>query len=118
MKSRLRHSLYNNINHPRILLLDTVGKYLGKSTKQQYLSGTDVKEDVIEGTSAPKKYELVFSTLIDLYNFSENRKIPCQIIVVDNNMPAELADWPKERTVVQYSSTGENGLRKGLIDDI
>ncbi|UEM40636.1 exonuclease SbcC [Pectobacterium aquaticum] len=118
MTSILKYSIFNNINHPKFLLLDTVGKYLGKNTKQQYLSGTDAKEDVIEGTSDPKKYELVFSALIELCNLAENKKIPCQIIVVDNDVPTVLADWLKERTVAQYSSTGENGLLKGLIDDI
>ncbi|AUX71585.1 double-stranded DNA repair protein Rad50 [Erwinia pyrifoliae] len=118
MTSILKYSIFNDINHPKFLLLDTVGKYLGKSTKQQYLSGTDVKEDVIEGTSDPKKYELVFSALIELCNLAENKQVPCQIIVVDNDVPTVLADWLKERTVAQYSSTGENGLLKGLIDDI
>lgn len=118
MTSILRYSLSSNINHPKFLLLDTVGKYLGKSTKKQYLSETDEKEDVLEGTSDPKKYELVFSALIDLCNYAENKKIPCQIIVVDNDVPDELADWLKDRTVAQYSSTGEDGLSVGLIDDI
>ncbi|HEJ8623591.1 TPA: AAA family ATPase [Klebsiella michiganensis] len=118
MTSILRYSLTNNINHPKFLLLDTVGKYLGKSTKQQYLTETDEREDALEGTSDPKKYALVFSALIDLCNYAENKKIPCQIIVVDNDVPNELADWLKDRTVAQFSSTGENHLRVGLIDDI
>ncbi|HHK0016004.1 TPA: exonuclease SbcC, partial [Salmonella enterica subsp. enterica serovar Blockley] len=104
--------------HPRFLLLDTVGKYLGKSTKYKYMSETDSTADLKEGTSDPEKYEQIFNSLIDISNYAQQKSTPCQIIVVDNDVPEKLAGRLKAITVAQFSSTGENNLPPGLIDDI
>ncbi|EEW2250048.1 exonuclease SbcC, partial [Escherichia coli] len=118
MSSILKSSVKNDINHPRLLMLDTVGKYLGKNLKEKYVEFTDKKEDAIEGASDPLKYEKIYFNLIDICNYAEKNKSPIQIIVVDNDVPENLAEKLREITVAQYSSTGENGLPIGLIDDI
>ncbi|WP_137651098.1 exonuclease SbcC [Escherichia albertii] len=118
ISSLLKYSIVNDINHPRFLLLDTVGKYLGKSTKYKYMSETDSTEDLKEGTSDPEKYEQIFNSLIDISNYAQQKSTPCQIIVVDNDVPEKLAGRLKAITVAQFSSTGENNLPPGLIDDI
>ncbi|KHG48280.1 AAA domain protein [Enterobacter hormaechei subsp. xiangfangensis] len=118
MSSILKSSIKNDINHPRLLMLDTVGKCLGKNLKEKYVEFTDKKEDAIEGASDPLKYEKIYFNLIDICNYAEKNKTPIQIIVVDNDVPENLAEKLREITVAQYSSTGENGLPIGLIDDI
>ncbi|HAO7647522.1 TPA: exonuclease SbcC, partial [Salmonella enterica subsp. enterica serovar Blockley] len=118
ISSLLKYSIVNDINHPRFLLLDTVGKYLGKSTKYKYMSETDSTADLKEGTSDPEKYEQIFNSLIDISNYAQQKSTPCQIIVVDNDVPEKLAGRLKAITVAQFSSTGENNLPPGLIDDI
>ncbi|MHC3489611.1 exonuclease SbcC [Pectobacterium brasiliense] len=118
VSSLLKYSIVNDINHPRFLLLDTVGKYLGKSTKYKYMSETDSTEDLKEGTSDPQKYEKIFNNLIDISNYAQQKSTPCQIIVVDNDVPEKLAGRLKSITVAQFSSTGDNNLPPGLIDDI
>lgn len=118
MSSILKSSIKNDINHPRLLMLDTVGKYLGKNLKEKYVELTDKKEDVIEGASDPLKYEKIYFNLIDICNYADKSKAPIQIIVVDNDVPENLAEKLRAITVAQYSSTGENGLPLGLIDDI
>lgn len=116
--SILKSSITNDINHPRFLMLDTVGKYLGKNLKGKYYEFTDTKEDEIEGASDPLKYEKIYFNLIDICNYAEKKGSPIQIIVVDNDVPENLAEKLRLITVAQYSSTGENGLPVGLIDDI
>lgn len=118
LSSILKSSVNNEINHPRFLMLDTVGKYLGKNLKEKYSGLTDKKEDIIEGASDPLKYEKIYYNLIDICNFAERNKSPLQIIVVDNDVPDNLAEKLRGITVAQFSSTGEDGLPLGLIDDI
>lgn len=118
ISSILKLSAKSSINHPRFLLLDTVGKYLGKSTKPSYLEETDAIEDEKEGTSDPEKYEEIFNWLIDITNKAQKTKTPCQIIIVDNDVPEKLAERLKALTVAQFSSSGDGNLSPGLIDDI
>ncbi|HGW3362543.1 TPA: hypothetical protein ACNIAK_002226 [Enterococcus faecalis] len=65
--------------HPKLMMLDTVGKYFG--TNQQ----EDVEQDKI---TDPEVYEKVFETMIDL---SKN----AQIIIVENTPPNIVKDYVK-----------------------
>lgn len=118
MSSILKYSIFHDINHPRLLLLDTVGKYLGKNLKQKYQELTSKSEDLKEGISDPLKYEQIYNNLIEICTLAQTKKVSCQVIIVDNDIPENLIERLKSITVAHYSSIGENGLAQGLIDDI
>jgi uncharacterized coiled-coil DUF342 family protein len=117
MLSILEYSIDNEINHPRILLLDTVGKYLGKKTKEKYIVETESSEDTLEGISDPMKYQNIYEQLLATAMRADKKKEPCQIIIVDNDIPDTFLDRVSTYIVAHYSSNGENGLPVGLIDD-
>ncbi|MDT4867065.1 hypothetical protein FQZ97_1019570 [compost metagenome] len=55
--------------------------------------------------------------MFDLAGRAEEKGIKFQIILVDNDVPDSFVSNYKPYIVAHYSSTGENGLPKGLIDD-
>jgi hypothetical protein len=118
MISLLEYAIDSEINHPRLLMIDTVGKYLGKTTKEKYQDQTNVQEDTREGISDPLKYQNIYEYLLGVANKAEEKEVPCQIILVDNDVPDTFVNRYKAYIVAHYSSTGENGLAVGLIDDI
>ncbi|EFB5242048.1 exonuclease SbcC, partial [Escherichia coli] len=118
MSSILKSSIDSDINHPRFLMLDTIGKYLGKNLKAKYASETNIKDDIDEGISDPEKYENIYNALIEITNYAQKKRSPCQIIVVDNDVPDKLSGRLKSITVAHYSASKENGLPVGLIDDV
>jgi len=109
----LRAGLNFDMNLPSLMMIDTVGKYLGK-TKDKYQSDTEDKE---EGISDPEKYANIYKYLIGLAEEFEDKNELCQILLVDNDVPQEIVDKYKGFVVAHYSSEGANGLPVGLIDD-
>jgi hypothetical protein len=99
-------------------MIDTVGKYLGKTTKKKYLDQTNTTDDLQEGISDPLKYQNIYEYMLGVANRAEEKDIPCQIILVDNDVPDSFVNRYKAYIVAHYSSTGENGLAVGLIDDV
>lgn len=114
----LRYAIKEDINHPRLLMIDTVGKYLGKTTKSRYIDETNTKDDLKEGASDPLKYQNIYENIINLVNYAKAENQLCQIILVDNDVPDEFIDSYKDFIVAHYSSLGEGGLDIGLIDDV
>jgi len=112
--SLLKNSLSSSTNHPNFLIIDTIGKYLGK-TKQQYLEDTNVYDDKIEGFSAddPTKYLNIYKYLIKLTKDRDD----VQIIVIDNDIPPVMASELKSSIVVEFNTMGTSGMPRGLIDD-
>lgn len=111
--SLLTYSLGHASNHPKLVLIDTVGKYLGK-TSHKY-QDTDKESDVSEGitqTDASKYTEMYkqFVLLSKLHN-------DFQLIVVDNDLPSALELELKEYVIKHFSESGEDGSVKGFIDD-
>ncbi|MBN3471256.1 exonuclease SbcC [Pseudomonas savastanoi pv. phaseolicola] len=118
MVSLLEYAIDYEINHPRLLMIDTVGKYLGKTLKEKYKEQTSPDEDSREGISDPLKYQNMYEYLLGVATRAEEKEVPCQIILVDNDVPETFVNRYKTYIVAQYSSTGENGLPLGLIDDV
>ncbi|EPZ6036693.1 exonuclease SbcC [Pseudomonas aeruginosa] len=118
MVAFLEYAIDAEINHPRLLMIDTVGKYLGKTTKQKYQDQTSPEEDAREGISDPLKYQNMYEYLLGVANRAEEKEVPCQIILVDNDVPDTFVNRYKTFIVAHYSSTGENDLPLGLIDDV
>lgn len=118
MLSILEYATGKDINHPRLLMIDTVGKYLGKTTKSKYVDETDARDDLDEGMSDPLKYRNIYESVLGVASRAEIKGSPCQIILVDNDVPAAFVERYKGFIVAHYSATGEDGLSVGLIDDI
>lgn len=113
----LEYAIDNEVNYPAILLIDTVGKYLGKTSKAKHQDDTDTAADADEGLSDPDKYKNMYEYMFELAGRAEKKDINCQIILVDNDVPEFFVSNYKPYIVAHYSSTGENDLPKGLIDD-
>lgn len=73
MSSILKSSIDSDINHPRFLMLDTIGKYLGKNLKTKYASDTNIIDDIDEGISDPEKYENIYNALIEITNYAQKK---------------------------------------------
>lgn len=113
-----RNGIASDINLPRFLMIDTVGKYLGKtSTKDEYLADTNINEDKVEDISDPTKYKNIFEEIHDFAQTSLEQGLTCQVILVDNDVPPEIQLEHAGFVVKHYSSNGANGLPIGLIDD-
>lgn len=118
MIALLEYAIDAEINHPRLLMIDTVGKYLGKITKQKYQDQTNTSDDLQEGISDPMKYQNVYEYILSVATRAEAKGTPCQIILVDNDVPETFINRYKAYIVAHYSSTGDGGLAVGLIDDV
>src|ERR1035437_3886481 len=104
------------INIPPFLMIDTVGKYLGK-TKESYLVDTIPATDREEGMSDPSKYRNLYEYLILLSMEFEKARKNCQFILVDNDVPPEIQKDYLGFVIAHFSSEGKDGLPIGLIDD-
>ncbi|MEE5107994.1 exonuclease SbcC [Pseudomonas alliivorans] len=118
MLSLLEYSIDHDINHPRFLMLDTVGKYLGKTTKAKYVKETVASEDSQEGISDPEKYQNIYESILATANRADELGVPCQVILVDNDVPDSFVSRFRAYIVANFSSTQNNGLPSGLIDDL
>lgn len=112
----LESSLNNDINLPRFLMIDTVGKYLQK-TKKEYLSETDVNEDAKEEIKSARKYKALYEYIIELSIRMEEANKSCQIILVDNDVPPFIEEEYKGFVIKRFSKEPNDGLPVGLIDD-
>ena len=114
----IEFSIDNNINHPRLLMIDTVGKYLGKTTNEEYLSQIDITEDKQEQLSDPNKYKKIYENVIDIAAKAKDAGEPCQIILVDNDVPETVFENYKGYIVAHFSPSNSVSNQSGLIDDI
>lgn len=113
--SILTCSINRKSHHPRLLMIDTVGKYLGK-TDSKYIE-TIAAEDQKEGTSDPKKYMNIYNTMLSLCEWAEKKSENVQIIVVDNDLPATIEATSPGAIAAYFRSDGRSGSSRGLIDD-
>lgn len=116
LASILSQKLRKNTNIPGLLMIDTVGKFLGKTPESAKESQLETFDD-IDGVADPEKYKNLFEALIKTAEtFDENNKL-CQIILVDNDIPHNVAYEIQGFEIAHYRSNGINGLPTGLIDD-
>lgn len=116
--SLLRNSIECSTNLPSFLMIDTIGKYLGK-TKDIYLSETNKIQDGKEGISDPDKYLNIYKYLIHLCNIKKNTQegLNFQIIIVDNEIPLEIEKIISGYTIKRFSAEEKKGYDIGFIDD-
>lgn len=116
LASILSQKLRKDTNIPGLLMIDTVGKFLGKTPESAKESQLETFDD-IDGVADPEKYKNLFEALIKTAEaFDENNKL-CQIILVDNDIPYNVAYEIQGFEIAHYRSNGINGLPTGLIDD-
>lgn len=113
--SLFESAVFKEVNLPPFLMIDTVGKYLGK-TQSQYKE-TVAADDIKENVSDPTKYSNMYEYMISLADRAAYKEIPCQIILVDNDVPVSIQQKYAGYVTAHFSAEGENGLPVGLIDD-
>jgi hypothetical protein len=116
--SLLRNSLANNTNLPKFLMIDTIGKYLGK-TDEKSKADTNPKEDALEGISDPHKYLNMYKYLINLCETKDKTEegIDFQILIVDNEIPVEIEKIVAQYVIKRFSTEHREGFDIGFIDD-
>ncbi|WP_335921045.1 hypothetical protein [Shewanella algae] len=117
MCSLIEAALKTSINYPSFLMIDTVGKYLGKTKEQNYKEASNLNADRNEAVSDPTKYKNIYDFIINLAEKYEEKNRICQFILVDNDVPEHIVDELKGFIVAHYSSERLNGLPVGFIDD-
>lgn len=116
LTSILSQKLRKDTNIPGLLMIDTVGKFLGKTPENSEINQLVALNDA-DGVGDPEKYRNLFEALIKTAEkFDENNKL-CQIILVDNDIPHDVAYEIQGLEIAHYRSNGVNGLPTGLIDD-
>jgi len=116
LASILSQKLRKDTNIPGLLMIDTVGKFLGK-TPEESDGNVNYSENDVEGVADPEKYRNLFDALVSVAEEFDDKGKLCQIILVDNDMPRDVAYENKGFEIAHYRSNGINGLPIGLIDD-
>ena len=116
LASILSQKLRKETNIPGLLMIDTVGKFLGKTPEESEGYNTQDIDD-IDGVADPEKYKNLFEALVSLAEEFDNENKLCQIILVDNDMPRGVAYENQGFEIAHYRSNGINNLPIGLIDD-
>ena len=116
LASILLQKLRKETNIPGLLMIDTVGKFLGKTPEDSDGAQIDSENDV-DGVADPEKYKNLFDALVAIAEEFDAKGKLCQIILVDNDMPRDVAYENKGFEIAHYRSNGINGLPIGLIDD-
>lgn len=115
--SILRYNIKEGISLPPFFMVDTVGKYLSKYTKKEYLKATDLNEDKNEYVEDPEKYKNIYSYMIETVGLAGEMEKDCQIIVVDNDLPPILYDVLSKDIIIEFKVDSSGKYPKGLIDD-
>lgn len=116
--SFMQEALNSTISYPSFLMIDTVGKYLGKTKEQKYKPDENSKlADINEAVSDPEKYQNIFEYIIELAASYEEKNRICQFILVDNDVPDHIVNDLSGYIVAHFSSERVNGLPVGFIDD-
>lgn len=112
----LAQKLRKETNIPGLLMIDTVGKFLGK-TPEDPNNTQRVDSDDQDGVADPEKYRNLFNALVSVAEEFDDKGKLCQIILVDNDMPRDVAYETSGFEIAHYRSNGINDLPIGLIDD-
>lgn len=114
--SLLKNSLLKETNFPSLIMIDTVGKYLGK-TKKNTKGIDESKENKEEGLDDPKKYINIYSYLQEFSNEFIKKGNDHQIILVDNDFPEDLEKDFSQYVVKRFSAEEKEGYEVGFINN-
>ncbi|MRB75061.1 hypothetical protein GH844_07790 [Bacillus thuringiensis] len=113
--SLLKNSLYTDTHFPSLIMLDTVGKYLGKTKKDE--KDTNFNEDEKEQLDDPSKYVNIYNFLDKMSISFMDKQIKHQIIIVDNDFPKELEEKYMKYVVKRFSVEEKDGFERGFINN-
>ena len=114
----MQEALNSTISYPSFLMIDTVGKYLGKTKEQKYKPDeSSAVADANEAVSDPDKYQNIFEYIIKLASSYGEMNRTCQFILVDNDVPDHIVNDLSGFIVAHFSSERVNDLPVGFIDD-
>jgi hypothetical protein len=113
--SLLEMSVTSSVNAPTFLMIDTVGKYLGK-TQNRYQE-TNTADDRREEISDPGKYLNMYRYMFAVAARAKNNNVAMQIILVDNDIPPQIQAQFDNSIVAHFNNGSADGLAPGLIDD-
>ncbi|MVX66916.1 exonuclease SbcC [Clostridium chromiireducens] len=114
--SLLKNSLLKETNYPSLIMLDTVGKYLGK-TKKKSEDEDGRKENKKEGLEDPKKYFNIYKYLENMSSNFIKKGNEHQIILVDNDFPEDLEVDYDQYVVKKFSVEEKEGYEVGFINN-
>lgn len=106
--ARFLYTLNHKSNLPPFLMIDTPGQNIGRKRSADDTSVSD-----------PDVWEKIYQQLLDAVEHAEEKEIPCQIIVVDNDFPDILSTPPYDEKyhLVKRFEKNSAFFEKGLIDD-
>lgn len=114
--SLLKNSLYKQTNYPSLIMIDTVGKYLGKTQKSTDET-SERKENKVEGLDDPKKYLKIYKYLEQFSTHFIDKGNEHQIILVDNDFPEDLEINYDKYVVKRFSVEEKEGYEIGFINN-
>ncbi|MFY7750459.1 MAG: hypothetical protein ACOVQU_01615 [Exiguobacterium acetylicum] len=114
--SLLKNSLLKETNFPSLIMIDTVGKYLGK-TKKTIEDMNESRENKKEGLDDSKKYVNIYNYLREFSSDFINQGHEHQIILVDNDFPEDLEKNFSEYVVKRFSAEEKDGYEIGFINN-
>lgn len=114
--SLLKNSMIKDTNYPSLIMIDTVGKYIGKM-KSRDNESEERKENNNEGLNDPKKYASIYKYLDKMSKEFIKEGKNHQIILVDNDIPEGLEKYYSKYIVKRFSNSGENGYEIGFINN-
>lgn len=101
--SILEDTINKKLNKPSILLIDTIGNFLGKNKE---------KNDNDEVVNDPKKYHNMYHEILRICELGINKNKKVQVIVVDNDYPGK-----KFEIYMRKKFGKEENYECGLIND-
>jgi len=116
--SLLQYSLSNATNYPSFMMIDTIGKYLGKTKRDSDLEANNA-EDALEGLDDPTKYINLYKHIAKISESMLKKQKNHQIIIVDNDLPADATGelMIRQYVVRNFNSGGTDGASIGFIDN-
>ncbi len=114
LTSLLKNSLTMDTNYPSLMIIDTVGKYLGKTNKNEQ---EEIKATKEEGLDDPKKYLNIYKYLEKMSEAFLDEGKKHQIILVDNDFPEDLQIDFNKYVVKRFSTEEKEGYEKGFINN-
>lgn len=102
---RLLYLLDKGGQLPSLLMIDTPGQNIGRYKRYDDSESTD-----------PAVYEKIYEQILAVINFAKERELPCQVIMVDNDLPSILKEGENFHLVKRFDK-GNSNHERGLVYD-
>ncbi|MER2192609.1 MAG: hypothetical protein ABS951_16745 [Solibacillus sp.] len=113
--SLLKNSLNSSTQYPSLVMIDTIGKYLGKTKKDDATS--EENNNLNEALDDPTKYKRIYKYLHEFSSKALEENKDHQIIIVDNDFPEELETNYNKYVIKKFSVESKEGFEIGFINN-